>query len=390
MESQIRDHVSSVRPSTDLPDVVCFSHLRWDFVYQRPQHLMSRFARERRVLYFEEPIERPVLQAHITHRAENVQVVVPHLPPGLTPDEALEAYRTLVDQTLERFGFSDFVLWLQTPLALDYARHLEPRAVVYDCMDELSAFKDAPKELHDRERELMERADVVFTGGASLSRAKRDRHPRVRLFPSSVDQAHFRPAREALPSPDDQRTLPRPRIGYAGVIDERIDLDLLAAVADLHPEWQLVMVGPVVKIDPATLPQRANIHYLGMRDYKQLPSYFGAWDVGMMPFALNEATRYISPTKTLEYLAAGLPVVSTPIADVVDPYAKAGIVRVAGTPEAFVEAIEETLDEPRTARRDRIDAMLAKTSWDATWRAMSREIADVLAPALATRWAGAR
>jgi glycosyltransferase involved in cell wall biosynthesis len=387
-----RAEAPSVRHRTDRPDIVCFCHLRWDFVYQRPQHLMSRFARERRVLFFEEPVEGPACEAHVSTRGENVTVVVPRIPAGLAPADAMDAQRALVDETLARLGVTDFVLWLQTPMALDVARHLAPRAVVYDCMDELSAFKNAPEALRLRERELLDRADVVFTGGASLYAAKRTRHPRVRLFPSSVDDAHFRPARGMngpLPEPDDVRALPRPRIGFAGVIDERMDVDLVAAVADRRPDWQLVMLGPVVKIDPATLPQRPNVHYLGMKDYATLPAYFASWDVGMMPFAHNESTRFISPTKTLEYLAAGLPVVSTRIADVADPYGAAGVVRLGDTPDEFVDAIERTLAEPRDATRERVDAMLARTSWDATWRAMSREIDDAALEPAAAAAAGA-
>ena len=342
---------------------------------------MSRFARDRRVLYIEEPIPGAEPRANVSVRGENVTVVVPVLPPELPPAEALAAHRAIVTRTLDQLGFTDFVLWCQTPMALDVADHLEPRATIYDCMDELSAFKGAPPALIQRERDLLDRANVVFTGGASLYGAKRDRHPRVRCFPSSVDQAHFVPARGGLPEPEPMQGIPHPRIGFAGVIDERMDIDLVAAVADLRPDWHLVMVGPVVKIDPASLPQRPNIHYLGMRDYRDLPAYFASWDVGMMPFAHNESTRFISPTKTLEYLAAGLPTVSTSINDVVDPYAKAGVVRIGDTPEAFADAIAATLAEPRDAHRAAVDAILARTSWDATWAAMTREIADVIAPA---------
>jgi len=360
--------------------MVCFCHLRWDFVYQRPQHLMSRFARERRVLFFEEPVPGAEAHARIIARGDNVTVVVPELPPELSRAEALAAHRALVNRTLDQLGFVDYVLWFQTPMALDVADHLEPRAIVYDCMDELSAFKGAPPALLERERDLLDRANVVFTGGASLYAAKRGRHPRVRCFPSSVEQAHYLPARVGLPEPGDMRALPHPRIGFAGVIDERMDIDLVSAVADLRPDWHLVMVGPVVKIDPATLPQRPNIHYAGMRDYRDLPAYFASWDVGMMPFAHNESTRFISPTKTLEYLASGLPTVSTSITDVVDPYGRAGVVRLGDTPEQFVAAIEATLAEPRDAQRAKVDAILARTSWDATWSAMAEEIADVIAP----------
>jgi UDP-galactopyranose mutase len=208
----------------------------------------------------------------------------------------------------------------------------------------------------------------VFTGGASLHERKRHRHANVHLFPSSVDVAHFARARAAQPDPTDQAGLSHPRLGYVGVIDERMDLELLAAVADARPDWSLVMLGPVVKIDPGTLPQRPNIHYLGARPYDSLPSYLAGWDVALLPFALNDATRFISPTKTPEYLAAGKPVVSTPIRDVVIPYGQRRLVRIADSPGAFIAAAELALRD--RAAPPETDAFLAATSWDATWQGM--------------------
>ena len=209
------------------------------------------------------------------------------------------------------------ILWFYTPMALQYADAITPAATVYDCMDELSAFKDAPAELHRLEAELLQQADVVFTGGISLDEAKRARHPNVHAFPSAVDAEHFGKARGRLPDPADQEPIGRPRLGFCGVIDERLDCELVASLARLRPDWQLIFVGPVVKIDPASLPRAANVHYLGGKTYDQLPGYMANWDIALMPFARNEATRFISPTKTPEYLAAGKPVVSTPITDVV-------------------------------------------------------------------------
>src|SRR6185436_18107217 len=215
----------------------------------------------------------------------------------------------------------------------------------------------------------------VFTGGMSLYEAKRNRHRNVHGFPSSIDFDHFAKARRAGdPEPADQAPIPHPRLGFFGVIDERMDIDLVAGVADLRPDWHLVMIGPVVKIDPATLPQRANIHWLGGKSYSDLPRYLSGWDVGMMPFALNESTRFISPTKTPEYLAAGLPVVSTPIADVVRPYGENGLVRIAGTAEEFAEAISEALNEDRNGRQSHVLEFLSRTSWDRTFEAMSELI----------------
>jgi glycosyltransferase involved in cell wall biosynthesis len=250
-------------------------------------------------------------------------------------------------------------------------------AVVYDCMDELSTFLGAPPELLHLESELLSRADLVFTGGQSLYEAKKDRHPSVHAFPSSVDAAHFATAKNGSPEPADQASIPSPRIGFFGVVDERLDRELLAGVADARPSLQFVIVGPVVKIDEKTLPRRPNLHWLGQRTYAELPGYLAGWQVAMMPFAMNEATRYISPTKTLEYLAAGKPIVSTPIRDVVSPYGESGIVHIADTVEGFAEAIDAALLEPEAPRLARSRTILAQTSWDRTQGRMAALIEAV-------------
>lgn len=364
-------------------DLLCFSHLRWDFVYQRPQHLLSRCARERRVFFIEEPVfhdpsEGPAYLDVRDARDAGVRVVVPRLPSGLDHDEADRAQRVLLDQLIRRYHVDVHVDWYYSPMALGFSRHLRPIATIYDCMDELSAFLGAPRALQARERELFERADLVFTGGQSLYEAKRDRHPAVIAFPSSIDVEHFGRARAAQDDPADLAALAHPRIGYFGVIDERIDLDLIAGIADARPDWQIVMVGPVVKISPDSLPRRANIHYLGSKPYDALPDYIAGWDVAIMPFARNEATRFISPTKTPEYLAAGRPVVSTAIADVVRPYGERGLVSIADTPAQFVAAIETQLHPPDAAWLAKVDAFLAGNSWDATWKRMRGLIESVM------------
>ncbi|MEA2603279.1 MAG: hypothetical protein QOF89_4271 [Acidobacteriota bacterium] len=377
-------------------DVVCLSHLRWDFVYQRPQHLMSRFARHRRVFFFEEPIweERSegLPRLEVGERPGGVRVAIPHLPYGLSPEAAEEAQRDLLHGLLEDHEVTDYVLWYYTPMALGYSSGLVPAAVVYDCMDELSLFRGAPPALLERESRLLALADLVFTGGQSLYEAKRDRHPAVHAFPSSIEADHFGRARAPQPDPADQADVPRPRLGYFGVIDERIDLDLLAAVADLRPDWHLVMVGPVVKIDPESLPRRANLHYLGMKDYAELPAYLAGWDAALMPFADNESTRFISPTKTPEYLAGGRPVVSTPVRDVVRPYGEMGLVEIAGEPAAFAAAVERALGRhgeggtEREAWLARVDDLLSRGSWSRTWEQMS----DLIDAAAESRRGGRR
>jgi UDP-galactopyranose mutase len=352
------------------PDLICLSHLRWNFVFQRPNHLMSRFARVARVHFVEEPQFGEEPQLRIAHSEHGVRVVTPCLRRGSSPDEIALAQRTLLDRYLNDVGIDEYVLWFYTPMALAFTRHLAPRAVVYDCMDELSAFRAAPPQLRDHEAELFRRADVVFTGGHSLYEAKRARHPNVHAFPSSVDTEHFGRARQGGVDPRDQAKIRRPRAGFFGVIDERLDVELLDALARRRPDVELVLVGPVVKIDPKTLPRRQNLHYLGLRPYSELPRYIAGWDVAMMPFARNEATRFISPTKTLEYMAAGKPIVSTSIRDIVRPYGQQGLARIADTPEAFSAAIDAAIDEDPSARLAAFDTFLAGTSWDRTWARM--------------------
>lgn len=361
----------------DAPTLLCLSHLRWSFVYQRPQHLMTRFAEDWPVLFFEEPIASERAEPWLEEREEEgVRVLVPRLPPDCTAAAAEDAQRRLLDDYLARNPPARLLLWYYTPMALGFSEHLEAAAVVYDCMDELSAFLGAPPALIDRENRLLERADLVFTGGYSLWQAKSRRHANVHAFPSSVDLEHFAQAREEQPDPPDQAEIPHPRLGFYGVIDERFDLALLDEVARRRPDWQFVMLGPVAKIDPARLPRRDNLHFLGGKVYDELPRYLAGWDVALMPFALNDATRFISPTKTPEYLAGGRPVVSTPIADVVRGYGDSGLVRFAASPTAFVGACAAALADARDRATlcRRADALLAGMSWDDTRARMKERI----------------
>jgi len=364
-------------PASSLPDLVCLSHLRWNFVFQRPQHLLTRCAAERRVFFVEEPIVDPEAQvARLERRRDgNVEVAVPRIPPDLCESDADGVQRKLLDELLEAEDVRDYVLWYYTPMARAFTDHLQPRAIVYDCMDELSAFAHAPASLRARERELLACADVVFTGGQSLYEAKRDAHPNVHPFPSSVDAAHFGAARLIDTEPPDQAQIPHPRLGFFGVIDERMDMALLRGVAERRPDWHIVLIGPIVKIDHADIPALPNLHCLGAKTYAQLPEYIASWDVAMLPFARNDATRFISPTKTPEYLAAGRPVVSTSIRDVVRPYGQLGLARIADTAEEFVAACEAAMRDDAAARIREADAFLRQTSWDGTWAQM-RHLVD--------------
>lgn len=371
---------TAVAQSPTPPDVIALSHLRWDFVFQRPQHLLTRWARRHRVFVIEEPIvgEGPA-RFEVSVRQHGIRVVVPRLPEGLTIDAVDALQSSLLRTFLREHSISDYLLWYYTPMAMAFTRHLRPRAVVYDCMDELSAFAGAPASMREREQELLRRADVVFTGGQTLFESKRHSHANVFAFPSSVDVDHFSRARSSQADPDDQSRIPHPRLGFFGVIDERMDLELLRQVAAARPDWHLVIIGPVVKIDPSCLPVAANLHYLGPKQYDELPSYLAGWDVALLPFARNDATRYISPTKTPEYLAAGKPVVSTSIRDVVRPYGVTGLARIADDPADFVAAIEAALAEPASERLRQVDAFLTQTSWDGTWTRMYRLVNAAIA-----------
>ncbi len=361
------------------PVLIALSHLRWDFVFQRPQHLLTRAAQRYRVIFIEEPIRTDESTPHIVAgmRPGGVEVVQPHIPHSFSDADAVDYQRAVVELHAGQ-AMTPPVLWFYTPMALAFARDIEASVIVFDKMDELSAFRNAPSLLLALEQELLDLADVVFTGGASMHEAAAHRHANIHCFPSSIDTAHFGAARTGtLADPDDQQGLPHPRIGFFGVIDERFDIAVLGKVAAAKPEWQFVMLGPVVKIDPASLPKAANIHWLGGKNYSDLPKYLAHWDLGWMPFAINESTKFISPTKTPEFLAAGLPVVSTAIHDVVRPYGELGLVEIATDAAATIAAMDRLLDGPAADWRARTDAQLAKSSWDQTWAAMQAEIAAV-------------
>ncbi|WP_082491827.1 glycosyltransferase [Duganella sp. Leaf126] len=348
--------------------VVVFCHLRWDFVYQRPQHLLTRLARHYRILFVEEPVfDAAGPRLHTYEPAANITVCQPHTPLLAVGfhDDQIPVLQALLG-TLVPDG-AEPIVWFYTPMALPLLAGLRPALVVYDCMDELSAFRNPPRQLLQRESALLVMADLVFTGGPSLYEAKRPRHPDVHCFPSSVDTAHFARALDRSNSHPLQAGIPHPRLGFYGVIDERFDIALIAAMADAHPHWQLVLVGPVVKIAPADLPQRPNIHYLGQQAYQALPQLLAGWDVCLLPFALNAATRFISPTKVLEYMAAELPIVSTAITDVAEPYGD--IVAIGHDHRQFIARCEAALQlapEGHIEMAAHMRGVVARTAWDET------------------------
>ena len=365
---------SPFKTTSAKPLLVCFSHLRWDFVWQRPQHLLSRAVKHYDVLIVEEPIFKPGAHAHmdVSERPQGVTVAVPILPEGLAHEDVIAEQHDLIEDMIGREATGSRVFWYYTPMAMAFTSDLECDLCIYDNMDELSLFRGASQQLIDLENALFARCDLVFTGGMSLYEAKRHRHRSVHGFPSSIDFQHFSQARSLQADPVDQEKIPHMRLGFFGVIDERMDIDLLASVADLRPDWHFVMIGPVVKIDPASLPQSPNIHWLGGKSYNELPHYLAGWDVGFMNFALNESTKFISPTKTPEFLAAGVPVVSTPITDVVRPYGEKGLVEIAKDAAEVVAKVEAIRARPKEPWLAKVDRHLASGSWDKTWASMHR------------------
>ena len=369
-------------------DLICFSHLRWNFVYQRPQHLMTRAAKCSRVFYFEEPEYHslPDKLTIFTDPQNGVVVVTPELTHGcMTGDDGAERsvdqrLAFLLDQLIDQYAINDFIAWFYAPMALTFTEHLTPTAIIYDCMDELSAFKFAPPALVEREKKLLNSAGLVFTGGHRLYQAKKHLHDNIHPFPSAIDKQFFYPARTILGEMPDQVNIPHPRLGFFGVIDERFDIDLVGQMADLRPDWQFVFIGPVVKIDSGSLPRNANIHYLGMKNYHELPAYISGWDLCIMPFAINASTEFISPTKTPEFLAAGKRVISTPIHDVVHPYGVNGLVGIASDATGFVEIAEQELNHPIDPLwLGKVDQFLSAVSWDKTWMMMEEQIDRLMA-----------
>jgi len=367
-----------------LPEnIIVFSHLRWDFVYQRPQHLLTRFAADFKITLIEEPIFDTAGPAFysITPKEKNINVIVPHMPQGLSPEQVIQVQKGLLDDYMKDKPLSNYAFWYYTPMALEFSRKYMPEIVIYDCMDELSAFKFAPDSLKALEQELLSKADVVFTGGQSLYQAKKNQHANIHPFPSSIEVEHFSKTRELKALNFSKHEKKPLTLGFYGVIDERFDINLIGDMANAHPEWQFNLIGPVVKIDPATLPQSSNIKYLGPKSYQELPEQMASWDIALIPFLINESTRFISPTKTPEYLAAGLPVISTAIRDVVNPYGIKQLVHIGNTAQEFIAAVEQELVKPASAKKAwlaKVDSFLSQNSWSKTYESMLKLTKQVL------------
>ncbi|MEP7146986.1 MAG: glycosyltransferase [bacterium] len=359
-------------------DLICFSHLRWDFVHQRPQHLLTKFSSAYRIFYIEEPIY-DTEKDNLTFQTENgIWIVKLHLSGNNYDHDILIRQKNLLNAFFLKLNIIKYIFWYYTPMALPLGEDFSPDLIIYDCMDELANFRFAPPELKELETRLIAESHLVFTGGKSLFNKKKGLHDSVYCFQSSIDKNHFSRGQNFREDPPDQVQIPHPRLGYFGVLDERLDLALIREMAMKQPEWQFIFIGPVTKIDPDSLPRGKNIHYLGYKDYKVLPDYLSGWDIALMPFAINESTDFISPTKTPEYLAAHKPVISTPIADVVDPYGKLELVNIASTSDEFIAAAEKEFNSSKEEWKKNIDTFLANTSWEITFQQMHRLILEKL------------
>lgn len=360
-------------------NLICISHSPWDFVYQRPQHLMRRAAQTWRIFFVEEPRfeEKASVRLEVRKDKSGVLVVTPFLPSGSNEAEVHTQFAQLLEHLLEYHEVEDYTLWVYTPTLLPALFTLsesghKPQLVIYDCMDEFASFRFESPELRERETQLFAWSDVVFMGGHSLYEAKCKQHVNVHPFPSSVEVDHFAKATLNPSEPHDLQTIPHPRIGFIGMVDERVDAELLRHVAAERSHWHSIMIGPVVNISEDELPKGENIHYLGQKQYEALPDYLAHIDVAMMPFAVNDSTRFISPTTTPEYLAAGKPVISTPIRDVVRPYGEKDLVVIAETSDEFMAGLEQLIHEDQSQRQSRATTYVNRLSWDQTWQGMER------------------
>ncbi|MCK9687876.1 glycosyltransferase [Scleromatobacter humisilvae] len=372
MQTCTPDRPSLSRPAR--PPLIVFSHVRWSFVHQRPQHLLTRLAAWFDVHVVEEPVfadAEPALMS-ATHQ-NGVEVLTPRTKEFASGfhDSQLAALRPLIADFMASRGLQEPLVWLTTPLALPLVADLEPRAVVYDCMDDVASPRVALPGLAARDKALMALADIVLTGGPSLHESRQGQHSNLHCLPGAVDAAHFAPEHldgddvESSVAAELHRGMPRPRLGFFGVVDERLDAELVAAIADRRPGWQVVIVGPVVGRDPAALPRRPNLRWAGLQRHEALPHLMSHWDVCLLPFARSEATRLLHPSQTLEYLAGGKPVVGTPVPDLVSLHAD--VVRIAEDADGFVAAIDDLLAEPAPARaewRARARALVDARSWD--------------------------
>lgn len=365
--------IVEVREEDNIDTLLCFSPVKWEGVFQRPQHLMSHAAKKWRVFYIEDPIfdtdtKVPDYEVKELKKHTGLFVVSIRLPETSSKVDTKNAMHKLLGKLCAEYKINNFGTWYYSPMGIQYTYELYPRVVVYDCT---SPIRTAQPSLIDIENELISQSDLVFTNGNALFEAKQNWHPQVYNFPSSIDKEHFMQARLQLPEPADQEEILCPRLGLYGAIDECFDAELLRALAHRRPDWQFVLVGPVVGIDEDTLPKAENIHYLGEKSYQEMPSYISGWNAALILVSTDKTKQVQVPTRTPEYLAAFKPIVATPVADIISPYQEMGLVNVAENVFEFETAIEEVLsDDKRKQWKKNIDEFLKTNSWDIMWQQM--------------------
>jgi glycosyltransferase involved in cell wall biosynthesis len=368
--------------------IIVHCHLCWDWVWQRPQQFISRLSDRHQILFVEtigpDPqLSSPLARFHVPENFPNVHVLRLQFPSWRWSDAAFvdRERRRLVQEFVNGPGagrFENPVQWFYDPMAVpSFAGHMDEIATVYDCMDELSKFRTAPPEIKSRERDLLARADVVFTGGYKMWEAKTPFNDNCHFYGCGVDVGHFGKARAPQTEiPGDLASVRKPALGYFGVVDERMDYELIARMADANPDWSIVMVGPALKVESSTLPRRANIHWLGQKAYADLPAYCKGFDVCLMPFAMNEATEFINPTKALEYMAAGRPIVSSAVPDVVRNFGS--VVKVAKSHDQFIRLCRQAVERPDADGIGRGLKMAAANSWESIVARLENHIGEAL------------
>ena len=351
-------------------------------LWQRPQQIAVRLAKSYSILYF-----WPRYASDLARRRGNSQQVEPEsalsvrlVSPLLLPFERaipaacrtnLGTVKSIISHRLWAEGFATApILWFYAPRFAPLLDSLEHSAVVYDIMDEHSAFSFARRDMRELEARLLRDADLVFAGTNTLAERKREFAPQVRYLPCGVEFEHFSAAAaKNLHVPPVLSGVSGPVIGYFGAVDDRLDFDMLLAAAMRHPDWTILLAGPwLATKSRAEVQSQPNILMPGLVPYAELPAYLARFDVAVLPFVLNELTMHIHPTKVLEYLASRTPVVSTPIPDVVKFYS--GIVKIASTPDEFIAAVENLLNTPDADAVERGYQMARASSWDALVESM--------------------
>lgn len=366
--------------------IIVHCHLCWDWVWQRPQQFLSRLSAHHKILFVETVGPDPELSSAVARfwtavNFPNITILRLQFPTWRWSDGAFvdRERRRLVKEFIAGPGAGQFenpVQWFYDPMAVpSFLGQMNEIGVVYDCMDELSKFRGAPPQIKTRERKLLREADVVFAGGRKLWESKKLQNENCHFYGCGVDVTHFGKAREAQTNiPEDIVSLKKPILGYFGVVDERMDYDLIVKLAEANPDWSIAMVGPTIKVDK--VPQRANIHWLGQKNYLDLPAYCKAFDVCMMPFALNEATEFINPTKALEYMATGKPIVSSAVADVVTNFGS--VVKIARSHDEFISLCRQAIEKPDDALVEAGLNQAVENSWDSIVAQLEKHVSNTI------------